>query len=101
LRADEDLDLLITSLETVARLPLREVLCAHRGPIRDGPAALRRKAEHLRTLRERAAELLRQGLPEREVTRRVVGREGFLTWFSLGQFSARNFVRAVARKLPP
>ena len=101
LRVDEDLDLLIASLETVARLPLREVLCAHRGPVRDGPAALRRKAEHLRVLRERVGELLRQGLPEREVTRRVVGREGFLTWLSLGQFSARNFVRAVARRLSP
>jgi glyoxylase-like metal-dependent hydrolase (beta-lactamase superfamily II) len=98
LRSDEDVDLLIQSLETVGRLPLREVLCAHRGPVRDGPAALRRKAEGLRSLRERIAELLRQGLPEPEIARRLVGREGFLTWFSRGRFSARNFVRAVARK---
>jgi glyoxylase-like metal-dependent hydrolase (beta-lactamase superfamily II) len=98
LRSDEDLDALIASLETVAALPLRQVFCAHRGPVRDGPAALRRKAEHLRALRERIGELLRQGLPEREVARRVVGPEGFLTWFSRGRFSARNFVRAVARK---
>jgi glyoxylase-like metal-dependent hydrolase (beta-lactamase superfamily II) len=98
LRSDEDVDLLIESLETVGRLPLREVLCAHRGPVRDGPAALRRKAERLRALRESIATLLRQGLPEGEITRRVVGREGFLTWFSRGRFSARNFVRAVARK---
>jgi glyoxylase-like metal-dependent hydrolase (beta-lactamase superfamily II) len=98
LRSDEDVDLLIESLETVGRLPLREVLCAHRGPVRDGPAALRRKADGLRSLRERIAELLRQGLPEGEIARRVVGREGFLTWFSRGRFSARNFVRAVARK---
>jgi glyoxylase-like metal-dependent hydrolase (beta-lactamase superfamily II) len=99
LRSDEDLDALIASLETVARLPLRQVFCAHRGPVRDGPAALRRKAENLRALRERIAELLRQGLPEAEVARRTVGPEGFLTWFSRGRFSARNFVRAVARRL--
>jgi glyoxylase-like metal-dependent hydrolase (beta-lactamase superfamily II) len=98
LRSDEDLDLLIASLDTVARLPLREVFCAHRGPVRDGPAALRRKADHLRSLRERIALLLRQGLSEEEVARRLVGPEGFLTWFSRGRFSARNFVRAVARK---
>jgi len=97
LREDEDLSALIASLEAVARLPLRRVFCAHRGPVRDGPAALRRKAAHLSTLRERVRELLAQGLPEREVTRRVVGPEGFLTWFSRGRFSARNFVRAVAR----
>jgi glyoxylase-like metal-dependent hydrolase (beta-lactamase superfamily II) len=97
LRDDEDLHALIASLEALARLPMRRVFCAHRGPVRDGPAALRRKAERLSTLRERVRELLAQGRPEREVARRAVGREGLLTWFSLGRFSARNFVRAVAR----
>jgi glyoxylase-like metal-dependent hydrolase (beta-lactamase superfamily II) len=98
LREDEELEPLIASLETVGRLPLTRVFCAHRGPVRDGPAALRRKAEGLRTLRERVRELLAQGLPESEVARRVVGPESFLTWFSRGRFSARNFVRAVARE---
>ena len=97
LRDDEDLASLIASLEAVARLPVTRVFCAHRGPVRDGPAALRRKAERLSTLRDRVRELLAEGLPEREITRRAVGREGFLTWFSRGRFSARNFVRAVAR----
>lgn len=97
LRSDEDLRALIDSLRRVSALPLRQVFCAHRGPVRDGPAALRRKAENLEQLWERAAEMLRQGLPEAEIARRVVGPEGFLTWFSLGRFSARNFVRAVAK----
>lgn len=97
LREDEDLASLIASLEAVSRLPLRRVFCAHRGPVRDGPAALRRKAEGLAAMRDRVRELLAQGLPEREIARRAVGPEGFLTWFSLGRFSARNFVRAVAR----
>ena len=98
LRDDEDLDALITSLESVARLPLTRVFCSHRGPVRDGPAALARKAEHLSGLRARVRELLAQGLPEREVTRRAVGPEGFLTWFSLGRFSARNFVRVIIKQ---
>lgn len=98
LRFDEDLDAMVASLERVAALPLRAVFCAHRGPVRDGPAALRRKAEHLRGLRERISDLLRQGVPEKEIARRAVGREGFLTWVSRGRFSARNFVRAVARR---
>ena len=98
LRSDEELLPLIESLERVGRLRVREVFCAHRGPVPDGPAALRRKAEHLRSLRERVTDLLEQGLPEKEVARRAVGREGPLTWFSLGRFSARNFVRSVARE---
>ena len=97
LRDDEDLAGLIASLESVSRLPLTRVFGAHRGPVRDGPAALRRKAEGLRTLRERVREMLARGLSEGEVTRRAVGPEGFLTWFSRGRFSARNFVKAVAR----
>jgi glyoxylase-like metal-dependent hydrolase (beta-lactamase superfamily II) len=101
LRDDEDLTSLIASLETVSRLPLRRVFCAHRGPVRDGPAALRRKAEGLSTMRERVRELLAEGLPAREVARRAVGPEGFLTWFSLGRFSALNFVKAVAQESVP
>jgi glyoxylase-like metal-dependent hydrolase (beta-lactamase superfamily II) len=97
LRDDEDICALIASLEAVGRLPLRRVFCAHRGPVRDGPAALRRKAERLAALRDRVRELLAQGVPPREIARRAVGREGFLTWFSLGRFSALNFVKAVAR----
>jgi len=97
LREDEDLQALIESLRTVAQLPLREVFCAHRGPVRDGPAALRRKLEVLDDLRGRIQDLLRQGLPQREIARRAVGREGLLTWTSSGRFSARNFVRAVQR----
>lgn len=97
LRADEDVDALIGSLRRVAGLPLRQVFCAHRGPVRDGPAALRRKAEWLEELRGRVLDLLGRGLPEAEVTRRAVGREGLLTWVSGGHFAARNFVRAVAR----
>jgi glyoxylase-like metal-dependent hydrolase (beta-lactamase superfamily II) len=101
LRSDEELAALIESLERVNRLPLREVFCAHRGPLRDGPGALRRKAEGLAFLRGRVLELLGQGLPEAEVARRAVGPEGFLTWASFGRFSARNFVRSLARHSPP
>jgi glyoxylase-like metal-dependent hydrolase (beta-lactamase superfamily II) len=97
LRSDEELSALITSLEAVGRLPVREVFCAHRGPVRDGPAALRRKTQGLRALQERVADLLREGLSESEITRRAVGPEGPLTWLSLGRFSARNFVRSVVR----
>jgi glyoxylase-like metal-dependent hydrolase (beta-lactamase superfamily II) len=101
LRSDEELGRLIDSLERVARLPAREVFCAHRGPVRGGTAALRRKAEHLGALREGVRDLLRQGLPQPEIARRIIGPEGVMTWISLGRFSVRNFVRSVAREPPP
>ncbi len=98
LRDDEDLVSLIASLERAAALPAGEVFCAHRGPVRGGVQALRRKAEHLRALRESIRDGLRRGRSEGELARRLVGREGFLSLLSGGRFSARNFVRAVARE---
>ncbi len=97
LRSDEELDRLIASLEEVGRLPAQEVFCAHRGRVRGGVAALRRKTEHLRSLRQRVLDLLEEGLPEGEVARRAIGPEGPMSWFSLGRFSVRNFVRSIAR----
>lgn len=97
LRSDEDLVALQASLELVAGLGARQVFCAHRGLVPDGSASLRRKAAHLRELREAILDGLRRGEDEAALARRLVGPEGFLTYFSLGHFSARNFVRVVAR----
>ncbi len=96
LRSDEDLVGLITSLERMAALPAGRVFCAHRGLVKGGTGALRRKAEHLGALRASILEGLRRGHSSAELARRLVGREGLLSVLSLGHFSARNFVRVLA-----
>lgn len=97
LRADEDLTALIDSLDVAAALPASEVFCAHRGPVRGGALALRRKADHLRSLREAIRDGLARGRSQAELARTLVGRESWMSYLSLGHFSARNFVRAVAK----
>jgi glyoxylase-like metal-dependent hydrolase (beta-lactamase superfamily II) len=97
LRDDEDLEQTIVSLQAATALPLARVFCAHRGPLRDGPAAMGRRLAHLTQVRDQARELMAQGLPDAEVARRVVGPEGPLTWISRGRFSALNFVRSLKR----
>jgi glyoxylase-like metal-dependent hydrolase (beta-lactamase superfamily II) len=97
LRMDEDFETLLASLRRVCALPIGRVYCAHRGPVADGPAALRRRLDRLSSLREHVLDLLGQGLPEAEVARRAVGPEGPMTWLTFGHFSARNFVRSLAR----
>ena len=97
LREDEDLAALIASLDRVCALPAARVFCAHRGEVRDGRAALERKRDRLVALVGRVHALREAGLSEAEVTRRAVGREGFLTWYSGGRFAARNFVRAASK----
>jgi endoribonuclease LACTB2 len=98
LRMDEDFETLLASLRRVCALPVGRVYCAHRGPVADGPAALRRRLDRLASLRERVLDLLGQGLSEAEVARRAVGPEGPMTWLTRGHFSARNFVRSLARR---
>lgn len=98
LRSDEEVSLLISSLRAAARLQAKQVFCAHRGPVHGGTAALVRKADGLESLRGMVLEGLAQGLPEAEIARRHVGPEGALRWLSGGEFSARNFVRAIARE---
>jgi glyoxylase-like metal-dependent hydrolase (beta-lactamase superfamily II) len=97
LREDEDLGQIIASLRAATTLPLERVFCAHRGPLRDGPAALRRRLDNLVSVRDRALDLLARGLPDAEVARRAVGPEGPLTWISRGRFSALNFVKSLKR----
>jgi glyoxylase-like metal-dependent hydrolase (beta-lactamase superfamily II) len=97
LRMDEDFETLLASLGRVCALPVGRVYCAHRGPVADGPAALRRRLDRLTALRDRVIDLLGQGLSEGEVARRAVGQEGPMTWLTFGHFSARNFVRSLAR----
>jgi glyoxylase-like metal-dependent hydrolase (beta-lactamase superfamily II) len=99
LRMDEDFETLLASLRRVCALPVARVYCAHRGPVADGPAALRRRLDRLSSLRERVLDLLGQGLSEAEVARRAVGPEGPMTWLTFGHFSARNFVRSLARRV--
>ncbi len=100
LREDEDLGAMIASLDRVCALPVTRVFCAHRGPVRGGREALERKRDGLVALCARVHELRAAGLSEREVARRTIGREGFLTWYSRGRFAARNFVRAAAAARP-
>lgn len=97
LRADEDLEALVGSIDALLTRPVRELFCAHRGPVAEGAAALARKAQGLRRLGAEVRQLRRRGLSERQIARRTLQGEGAVRWLSLGHFSARNLVRAAAR----
>lgn len=94
LRHEEDPHALIASLERLRPEAIGTVWCAHRGKVADGAAALARKAANLRELGARVGELHARGLPPREIVRRLIGREGFLAYFSAGDFTSRNLVEA-------
>lgn len=100
LRRIEDLPAHLDSLRRVLALRPELLLCAHAGLVADARGALERKVRFWEGLGEKARALAAQGLPEREITRRLLGREELMTWMSLGDFSKRNLVRALLASAP-
>lgn len=93
LRRDENLGRQIASLRKVLELDFDTVLCSHRGVLKDGRERLRAKLDYLVSLCQEVRELHDQGLGEREITRRLLGREGLFTWVTGFHFSKRNLIR--------
>lgn len=95
LRRIEDLPTHLDSLRRIAALEPEVMLCAHAGPVAEPTDALRRKIRYWEKLAEEARQLAALGWSEARITRHLLGRETFLTFFSFGDFSKRNLVRAV------
>ena len=96
-RADEDPRALVASLRAAAALEPARLFDAHRGPVRDPVAALTAKADWLEETIAAVERLAREGLGDAAVRRAVLGREEMAGYFSLGDYSRTNFVRAVRR----
>jgi len=94
LRGDEDPNQQIESLERILSLDFKTVFCAHRGVLEEGRSDLGRRLDYLVTMRENVRRLRREGLPVGEITRRLLGREDWMTWMTGFHFSKRNLVTA-------
>lgn len=101
LRREDDVGTEIESLRSVLRRDFQTVFCAHRGPVEDGRAALGRKLDFLVSLREEVLSLRGRGLPPREIARRLLGREGLMSWLTGFHFSKRNLVESCLRSARP
>jgi len=94
LRNVEDPNQEIESLKLLLQLDFSTVFCAHRGVLEDGVKDIRRKLAYMIELREGVRELAAKGLSQKEVTRRLLGSESLLSYFSFFDFSKINFIRA-------
>lgn len=95
LRRIEDVWQHIDSLRRVLALEPELLICDHAGILENAQERLAAKIGWWEDLGEKARELREQGLGIDEITRRLLGREGFLSWFSLGDFSQRNLIRGL------
>ncbi|HEU4723233.1 MAG TPA: MBL fold metallo-hydrolase [Gemmatimonadaceae bacterium] len=92
---DESPRALVASLRRAAALEPRLLLDAHRGPVPDAAAQLRAKADWNEEIIGRIERLHAEGVPPREIVRRLFGGESLVGLVSGGEYSRRGFVRAV------
>ena len=91
---------LVESLRAAAALEPRLLLDAHRGAVHDPVPLLRAKIAWMEETMGNIDALHARGIDEREITRRVLGREELVGWVSRGEYSKRAFVRAVLARAP-
>ncbi len=97
-RLVEDVWRHIESLRRVLALAPCLLLCAHAGVVHDPQRAIRTKIAFWEGLAERARALAEQGLPPGAIRARLLGREGWMTYVSRGDFSKKNMILALLRR---
>jgi len=97
LRRIEDAREHISSLRRVLALEPELLICDHAGILENAPARLERKIHYWEDLGDQARGLREQGLSTAAIARRLLGRDGFLSWASLGDFSHRNLIESLLK----
>ncbi len=95
MRADEDMGATLQSLREVLKLAPRTLFCAHAGMVENATDAIRRKITYLEKLAGEAHALQKQGLPLKEISRRLLGPEDYMSRLTGGHFSKTNLIRAL------
>ncbi len=95
LRADEDYNLIVESLQKLAKLPIDYVFCSLMGAIPNGQDALTSKADFMQRLRDSVLDLQHQGLSPKEIRARVLGDEDERIRVTDGHYSKQNTVDGI------
>lgn len=96
---DEDPWQMMTSLEAMAALQPSRMFCAHRGLVLQPTAALRAKATWIRDTIDQISTAIARSRSDDQILSDTLGGESVTGWASGGEYSRRNFVRAVRKRL--
>lgn len=97
-RADEDLAAQMRSIRGALDLDFDALFCSHRPMPVGGKAALGRKLQFLQDCCGEVEKLVRQGLGESDIVRRLdPGLDRFARWITLGNASYANLLRSAYR----
>jgi len=95
LRRVEDARRHLQSLRKIQDLEPSVLICSHAGVVENASSALSRRIRHWEDLAKTAEALQDEGAGLRAITRRLLGREGWMTWISGGEFAKINLVRSL------
>lgn len=95
LRRIEDVWEHMDSLRRVLALEPELLICDHAGILEHARERLARKIQWWEDLAGQARELRGRGLSVSRISRRLLGRNGFLSYASFGDFSHENLIRAL------
>ncbi|WP_372864455.1 MBL fold metallo-hydrolase [Spongiibacter sp.] len=96
---DEDMGDWIASLERVLSLDFDTLFCSHRAVVYNGKEELAKKLDFFKSFREEVGHLHQQGLSEKQITRKLLGREDSNSYLSRMHMSKRNMVTASLQSL--
>lgn len=97
LRDDEDVFEIMNSLRKLMALHPKVLFCNHRGPVENAEEALGKKLAFLERLRDQVQEANQRGIPLERLAAQNFKKDRFFQWFSAGEFSTMNLLRALAR----
>ena len=97
-RYDEKIDQQIHSLQTVLQHDFETLFCAHNPVLKNGRDRLHRKLAYLEDIVGNVGLLLKKGLPEKEIIRRLDHRQDrFVKFLTMGNASFANMIRSAIR----
>jgi glyoxylase-like metal-dependent hydrolase (beta-lactamase superfamily II) len=94
-RADEDFAATVATLDRFLALDFEALFCAHRPRPTGGKEAIRQKLAWLRDVEGRVRALHVDGVPAREIARRIVPKRATLDWITMGDASTESMVRSI------
>lgn len=92
---NESIPAIIRSLKLLLSKDFQTIYCAHAGVVDNGPGALGSKLDYLETLAGEVMRLYQQGLPVREIDRRLHTGTTLLSLISGREWSSEYIVRSI------
>lgn len=91
-RRQDDVGTWLASLRRVLAYDFDVLFCSHAGRVPQAKTAIRRKIAFWEGIREKALALEEQGVPRSTIRDRLLGKEGFITYWSQGRFAKANLI---------